>query len=133
MLSSVFDSKDNINLLTQRFLKKLDGCIKNCFRKVRVSNNKPSEEEQLYNKMRKLKGKKDEQSLKDINEVIEAIAALADNKYNKVVKELETMRPEGRKINSQKFWKLKKKYVPKLEIPRLPCSMRKVTFSLVEK
>ena len=63
--------------------------------------------------MRKLKGKKDEQSLKDINEVIEAIAALADNKYNKVVKELETMRPEGRKMNSQKFWKLKKKICPK--------------------
>ena len=63
MLSSVFDSKDNINLLTQRFPKKLDRCIKQCFRKVRVSNNKPSEEEKLYNKMRKLKGRKDEQSL----------------------------------------------------------------------
>ena len=56
MLSSVFDSKDNINLLKQRFPKKLDV--------------------------------------------------------------LET------KV---------KKYVPKPEIPRLPCSMRRVTFSLIEK
>ena len=63
MLSSVFDSKDNINLLKQRFPKKLDGCIEHCFRKVRVRNNKPSEEEKLYIKMRKLKGRKDEQSL----------------------------------------------------------------------
>ena len=113
MLSSVFDSEEDLNILTKRFIKKLDGCIKHSFRKVRVSNNKPSDEEKLYDNMRKLKGKEDEQSVQKLNEVIDAIAVHAENKYNKVVKELEEMKPEGRKINSQKFWKLKRKVCPK--------------------
>ena len=117
MLSSVFDSEEDLNILTKRFIKKLDGCIKHSFRKVRVSNNKPSDEEKLYDNMRKLKGKEDEQSVQKLNEVIDAIAVHAENKYNKVVKELEEMKPEGRKINSQKFWKLKRKVCPKTRDP----------------
>ena len=57
MLSSVFDSEDDLNNQTQRFSKKLDGCIKHNFKKVRVSNKKHSEEEKLYDIMRRLKGK----------------------------------------------------------------------------
>ena len=38
MLSSVFDSKDDLNILAKRFIKKLDGCIKVTFKKVRVNN-----------------------------------------------------------------------------------------------
>ena len=34
MPSSIFDSADNINCLTQRFIKKLDGCIKVNLKKV---------------------------------------------------------------------------------------------------
>jgi hypothetical protein len=50
MLSTVFDSKDDLNTLTKRFIKKLDGCIKNNFRKVRVNRHKESEEDKLYKK-----------------------------------------------------------------------------------
>ena len=117
MLSSVFDSEEDLNILTKRFIKKIDGCIKHSFRKVRVSNNKPSDEEKLYDNMRKLKGKEDEQSVQKLNEVINAIAVHAEIKYNKVVKELEEIKPEGRKINSQKFWKLKRKVCPKIWDP----------------
>ena len=35
--------------------------------------------------------------------VIEAIAMNAEKKYDKVVKELENLKPEGRQISSQKF------------------------------
>ena len=117
MLSSVFDSEDDLNILTQRFIKKLDGCIKHNFKKVRVSNHKPSDEEKLYQKMRELKGKEDDHSVNKMKEVIEAIALNAEKKYDKVVKELENMKPDGRKINSQKFWKLKKSICPKTRGP----------------
>ena len=117
MLSSVFDSEDYLNILTQRFIKKLDGCIKHNFKKVRVSNHKPSDEEKLYQKMRELKGKEDDHSVNKMKEVIEAIALNAEKKYDKVVKELENMKPDGRKINSQKFWKLKKSICPKTREP----------------
>ena len=40
MMSTIFNSKDNINILAQRFIKKLDGCIKKNFKRVGMSNNK---------------------------------------------------------------------------------------------
>ena len=52
MLSSVFVAEEDINILTNRFIKKLDGCIKHCFKKVRVSNKNNSETKNLYDKMR---------------------------------------------------------------------------------
>ena len=117
MLSSVFDSNDNINVLTNRFIKKLDGCIKHSFKKVRVSNNKPSGANKLYDRMRELKGKHDKESKNELEDIIEAIAAHAEGNYNKVVTELKAMNPDGGKINTQKFWKLKKKICPKSRDP----------------
>ena len=117
MLSSVFDSNENINVLTNRFIKKLDGCIKVNFKKVRLNRNKPTQYENLYNQLRELKGKEDKESINQIKKVIEAIAKEAEKKYYKVVEELKTMKPDGGKINSHKFWNLKKKICPKSKDP----------------
>ena len=117
MLSSIFNSNDDINILTNRYIKKLDGCIKHSFKKVRVSSNKPSESHKLYNRMRELKGKSDKDSKDELEKVVEAIAAEAERKYRTVVRELKAMKPDGGKINSQKFWKLKKKIFPKSRDP----------------
>ena len=114
MLSSIFDSSDNINILTQRFLKKLDGCIKSNFKKVRLNNSKPCEQEKLYTKMRELKTKEDAKSAEELKKVVEDISKSAEAKYNLVVEALDKMKPEGGKINSQKLWKLKKKLNPKV-------------------
>ena len=54
ILSSIFNSKDDLNVLTKWFIKKLDGCIKMNFRKVRINKHKETEEEKLYKKMREL-------------------------------------------------------------------------------
>ena len=112
MLSSIFDSNDDINILTQRFLKKLDGCIKRNFKRVRINNNKPFEQDKLYTRMRELKGKDDVKSAEELEKVMEDIADIAEAKYKLVVEELEKMKPEGGKINSQKFWKMKKEIKP---------------------
>ena len=117
MLSTVFDSNADINVLAKRFLKKLDGCIKMNFRKVRVSDRKPTASEKLYNEMRQLKGKEDEESVKRLARVKEAIAEEADKKYAKVDEELKQMKPDGRKINALKFWKLKKRICSKYRDP----------------
>ena len=58
--------------------------------------------------MRDLKGKEDAKSKMKLAEVIEAIAEAAERKYDKVSEELKAMKPDWRKINSQKFWKLKR-------------------------
>ena len=113
MLSTVFDSNSDINVLTKRFLKNLDGCIKVNFRKVRVGARKPTESEKLYNETRQLKGKEDHESAKQLARVKEVIAIEAEKKYAKVDEELKQMKPDGRKINAQKFWKLKKRICSK--------------------
>ena len=113
MLSSIFDSKDDLNILTLRFIKKLDGCIKMNFRKVRVNNHNETDEEKLYKKLRVLKERNDEESQEAIEEVVKAIAEVAETKYKKVMDELNRMKPEEGKIDAQKFWKIKKRLFPK--------------------
>ena len=49
----------------------------------------------------------------ELNEVDKEIAQLADDKYNQVMQDLNEMRPSEGKINSQKFWKMKKKMCQK--------------------
>ena len=117
MLSSVFDSKDDLEILAKRFIKKLDGCIKNTFKRVRVNKYKESEEEKLYKKMRLLKESDGEDNKEAINEVVEAIAKVAETKYKQVIEELNHMKPEEGRIDAQKFWKMKKKLFPKSRDP----------------
>ena len=53
MLSSIFDSDDGLEIQTNRFIKKLNGCISSCFKKVRFNNK-------YYVKSDKIKVIKDE-------------------------------------------------------------------------
>ena len=54
MLSSVLDSNENIDVLTNRLIKKIQGCIATTFKKVRVTNNKKGKLEKLYAKLGEL-------------------------------------------------------------------------------
>ena len=117
MLSSIFNSDEDINILAQRFIKKLNGCIKTNFRKIRINTTKKSREEYLYDKMRELKEKKDNDNIKDMKKVVEEIAKIGEERYKKLVEELDKMKPDEGKINSQKFWKLKKKLFPRSRDP----------------
>ena len=73
MLSSVFDSKEDLDILTDRFLKKLDGCIARSFRKIRMSKRE-DKGVTLYDEMAKLKSKTDETSKARLEEVLEKLA-----------------------------------------------------------
>ena len=79
--------------------------------------NTQSAEELLFNKMRKLKGKWDESSNKELDKVIDDIAKIHESKYVTVVEELSKLKPDEGKINAQKLWKLKKKLFPKCRDP----------------
>ena len=88
-----------------------------CFKKVRLGNNKDTEEEKLYKKLIMLKAKDDDASKEAVANVIEDIAKAAEAKYSKVMEELRKMKPDKGKIDSQKFWKRKKKVFPKSREP----------------
>ena len=109
MLSSIFNSCDDIDILTKRFLKKLDGCIAIYFKKIRVSHVKESDEDKFYKKMRELKGKEYDKSKTEIDNVIKENAKRSEEKYQMVIEEHNSMKPSEGKIDSQKFWKMKRK------------------------
>ena len=84
MLSSIFYCEYIINILAKRFIKKLDGCIKSNFKKIRISKTKKSREEDLFNKLRDLKEKEDDHSIKE-KENIAKIAKRCPSKISLVV------------------------------------------------
>ena len=118
MLSSIFDSEDDINILVKRFIKKVDGCIKTNFRKVRTNKVKLNQLEKLYIKMNELKQKEDDESKAELDEVTKAIGLEEEKKYTLLMSELNKLEPDkvGR-IDAQQFWKINKKLFPRSRDP----------------
>ena len=113
MLSSTIDEDGDINKVTKRFLKKIDGCIAACFNKIRISKKKDQHEDDLYEKRRRLKLKSDDESKTEMKRVEKEIAERADQNYQKIKDELEKINPNGEGINAKQLWKLKRKMCPR--------------------
>ena len=73
ILSTVFDSDGDIDILTKRFLKKLDGCIATNFKKIRMTKKKENKVDKLYATLHELKKKDDNENKEEINKVLEDI------------------------------------------------------------
>ena len=71
MLSSVLDSEEPIDILTERLLKKTNGCIAMTFKKVRITQHKECKLDKLQDKMRRLK---EENKPDELDKVVEEIA-----------------------------------------------------------
>ena len=119
MLSSVFNSDEDIDILTNRFMKKLKGCIAMSFRKIRINNKtKSSEAEKLHERMTKLKMTKDDESKQEeMNEIVKELAKLSEENYNKVKDEIEKAKSNKGGMNSKQIWKMKKRSCPKSKDP----------------
>ena len=61
-LSKVFDKEGDVNCLTEKFMNQLKRMIIKCFRKIRVTERKDKNKEELFEKWRKMKS-----NLKDKN------------------------------------------------------------------
>ena len=62
MLSSIFDEEEDLNVLTNKFIKKLNKIIQSCFRKIRVTEKKDEVKETLNRRWRNLKTNTDQKS-----------------------------------------------------------------------
>ena len=111
MLSSVLDSDEDINVLTDRLIRKIEGCIASRFKKVRVTRNKKGKLKNLYTRLSELKAGGSQAKEAEINKVLEDIANHEQSKYNRVVEELAKTKHQD-KFNQQSFWKIKKKMSP---------------------
>ena len=118
MLSSIFNKdSDDIDTLTCRLIKKINGSIAINFKKKRVSTNKECESDRLYNRMRYLKGKEDDQSKTELEAVTKAIADNAENNFYKLKQQLDKIKPDSGGVNAHEMWKLRKKMCPKNRDP----------------
>ena len=63
-LSKLFDEDEDINNVTQKFMKRLDKTINRCFRKIRVTEKVDEEKEGLFKKWKEMK-----RNLNDENKV----------------------------------------------------------------
>ena len=109
-MANIFESPKHLDVLTKKFLKRLNGAIVQCFKKIRVTKNPSNKLEGLYQKLNELKNKVD----KDHQDEIEIVQGEIANEATKVVFE-ETMglnSDEGGK-NPGHLWKLKNKIIPK--------------------
>ena len=100
MFTNIFDNEGDLNSLTEKFINKLNGCIAQTFKKIRVSGRKQKQIETLYKKLRYLKDKTDAISVKEAIEVENEIANHTEENYNKLKTQLETMESKAKKTLS---------------------------------
>ena len=112
MLSSIFDDTiANMDVLTDRLVKKINGCVAVSFKKRRVCLNEKEDKLSPYDRLRELKGKDDEESKTELASVIKTIAENAEENFNKLKSELEAIKDDSGKLDAHKLWKLRKKDV----------------------
>ena len=117
-LTKVFNTNDDINICTRNFLKSLNKCIRKCFKKIRIVDKPNKEIEELFQKRKVLKNKKDEKSIRELEKIENKLAQLcAESNFSKINEEIDSIKSEEGGFNSSKLWKLKKKLNPKCRIP----------------
>ena len=129
-LSSVFDSHKDLNILTKKFLKRLNGCLHQCFKKIKISGNGNKEIDELFNRRKVLKTKVDDKSREELENIEKELAnKCANNNYIKIKNEIAGIKCEEGGIHSGKLWKLRKKLFPRSRDP--PTAMLDGTGNLV--
>ena len=112
-LSSVFDSDDDLITLTNTFIKKLDKVIHKCFRKIRVTEKKDDEKDQLYKRWKLLKNKTDEKSKDEFKEVENTLSEKYSKEYCEKIKERTgSVDSEDGGLIMGSLWNLKKDLFP---------------------
>jgi len=125
ILTSKVNKEDDINMATKKFLKRLNGCIQQTFRKIRIKGESREENviSELLDKRRRLRFKKDKTSTEELKEVEEELATkCAESNFLKVQEELKDIEDDDNGFNAAKLWKLKKKLSPQTkEAPSSIC------------
>ena len=117
-LSKIFDTDKDLNTQTKKFIKRLEGFIKTCFKKVKIKQKLDKEIDLLFNKRRILKSKDDIDSKIELQETEDKLADKIGNEiFGKFQKEVKYIDSEcGGNFNGN-FWRLKKKLFPRAAEP----------------
>ena len=109
-LSGFFGEDCNIESETKKFLKRMNYCLSVCFKKIGINKTRNDKElEELFDRRRVLKNKKDDKSFEIHKEVERKLAEKCANENSTIIKEAcEGLTIEGGGVNAGKLWKLKK-------------------------
>ena len=133
LFSNIFEDKSkDVNSLTNKFLKKLDKCLHQCFTKIRVTSKENEKPNDLFEKRRllRIRSSKDEGAKIELESIEEDLADLvAEENYLKIKEEIKDKDSDEGGMNTGKLWKLKKKIIPRQQEP--PTAMVDSTGNLV--
>ena len=117
-LSSIFDTKDDLNVATKHFIKRLNGYIHESFKKIIISEKSNDEISRLFEKRRHLRNKDDQESKDELASVEEELAKkCAKDNYEKIMEEIKGIDCEEGGVNSGRLWNLKRKLCPRSKDP----------------
>ena len=117
-LSQILSADKDVDILTNKFLKRLNGFIHECFKKIKVKEKVDSEMEALYAKRSELRNKEDNESKQKLKVVEKELDdKYAEDMQNKIQHELKGINSEEGGWNSGQLWKLKKKLSPRPSEP----------------
>ena len=105
MLTNTVDADGEINQVIKRFMKKLNGCIANNIKRIRMNKHNNKHNDSLYNKRRHLKNKEDAESKEELNKVNKAIAENQAANFESLKKDLDKIKNVKGKIDSKQLWK----------------------------
>ena len=113
-LLNIVEKDEDVDKVTKKFLKRLDGFLHKHFRKIRVTHKVDKKLENLYTKKTELKSKEDAESKKLLDELeIEMAEIYSENMANKIKEELKGINCEDGGWNPQSLWKLRSKLSPR--------------------
>ena len=120
-LSSVFDEEGDLDIQTQKFIKRLQKTIQQCFKKVRVTEKEDKEKDALYRKWKELK--RNNKSHEELEKIEKELAEkYAEDNFKKIKDKTEGIDCEEGGLNSGTLWNLKKELFPKCRDP--PTAMK---------
>ena len=116
-LSQIFDNEKNLDIATEKFLKRLNKYLYKCFQKVGVKNShgkSQAKQEKMYDLWKSLKNKTDQ----DSKAMMEKVEGELAEEYFQNLKEasLDINCAEGGNMQKE-IWKLKKHMCPKNHDP----------------
>ena len=112
-LSSIFDTNDDVEKQTKKFLKKLNGILHQCFKKIRIKTSDVTEIDKLFNERTRLRHKSDKESKDKISEIEKKLAdQMAEDLFKIVKEEVKNIESDEGGFNSGHLWKLKRKLRP---------------------
>ena len=114
ILTSIVNKDEDVDMLTKKLLKRLNGVIHDSFKKVRITEDNTDDDiVQLFDQRRALRSKKDEDSKKLLKQIDDKLAdKCADNNVKIIREELKDIGCDEGGFNVGRLWKLRKKLCP---------------------